>query len=91
MGDKISDTCIHVEDGDTFVTKQDKWICLARVNAPVPWKPGYEIAKSFLRALILNKIIEYQQVGTSSHRIVAEVWHGGFNINDKMISYGYAA
>ena len=86
---QMGDTCTHVEDGDTFSTRQGVWIRLARVNAPEKGHPNYDKAKKLLSDLILNKIIVYRQVGTSFNRIVAEVTQDGKNINDAMIRAGY--
>ncbi len=84
-----SAVCIYVKDGDTFQTKMDNWIRLARYDAPEESKPDYAKAKKLLSDLILNKQITYKQVGTSYDRIVAEVWQDGSNINDIMIRSGY--
>jgi endonuclease YncB( thermonuclease family) len=81
--------CEYVQDGDTFCTQKQNWIRLARFNAPEEDKPNYARAKKFLSALILHKEIVYEQTGTSSGRIVAEVWLGGVNINDVMIQSRY--
>jgi len=89
MSDMIIDNCDCVADGDTFSTMKNVWIRLARVYAPEEGKLGYHLAKKLLSDLILNKMIVYQQVGTSYHRVVAEVWHDGRNINDIMIRAGY--
>ena len=86
---RYSATCEYVQDGDTFRTTGQNWIRLARYDAPEEGKPNYTNAKQLLSSLILNKAIEYEQVGTSYNRIVAEVWQGGKNINDIMINSGY--
>ena len=89
MPEMVVDTCDYVADGDTFSTEKGVWIRLARVQAPEEGEVGYYTAKKLLSDLILNKLIVYEQVGTSYHRIVAEVWHDGENINDIMIGAGY--
>ena len=86
---RYSATCEYVQDGDTFRTAMKNWIRLARYDAPEEGKPNYANAKQLLSSLILNKEIEYEQVGTSYGRKVAEVWQGGKNINDAMIRSGY--
>ena len=86
---KFTATCEYVQDGDTFRTAKQNWIRLARYDAPEEGKPNYAEAKRFLSSYILNREIEYEQVGTSYDRIVAEVWQGGKNINDIMINSGY--
>ena len=86
---KLSATCEYVEDGDTFRTAMKNWIRLARYDAPEEGKPNFGKAKKLLSSLILNKVMVYEQVGTSYNRIVAEVWQGGRNINDIMIQSGY--
>lgn len=86
---RYSATCEYVQDGDTFRTTGQNWIRLARYDAPEEGKPNYAEAKQLLSSLILNKAIEYEEVGTSYNRIVAEVWQGGKNINDIMINSGY--
>ena len=89
MADMIADTCDFIADGDTFSTKKNVWIRLARYDAPEEGKPNYTNAKQLLSSLILNKLIVYKQVGTSYTRIVAEVWEDGKNINDIMLQSGY--
>lgn len=89
MSDMIVDTCDYVADGDTFSTAKNVWIRLARVHAPDEGEAGYDTAKKLLSDLILNKMVVYKQVGTSYHRVVAEVWQDGKNINDIMIRAGY--
>lgn len=86
---KLSATCEYVQDGDTFRTAMKNWIRLARYDAPEEGKPNFEEAKQLLSNFILNKEIEYEQVGTSYNRIVAEVWQANININDIMINSGY--
>ena len=81
--------CEHVQDGDTFRTRKQNWIRLARYNAPEEDKPNYARAKKLLSSLILHKKIDYEQTGTSYNRIVAEVWQAGVNINDVMIQSRY--
>jgi len=87
--EKLSTTCEYVQDGDTFRTTMKNWIRLARYDAPEEGKPNFEEAKQVLSTFILNKEIEYEQVGTSYNRIVAEVWQTNININDIMINSGY--
>ncbi len=89
MADMIADTCDYIADGDTFSTKKNVWVRLARYDAPEEGKPNYTKAKQLLSSLILNKVIAYEQVGTSYTRIVAEVWQDGKNINDIMLASGY--
>ncbi len=85
-----SAVCVYVKDGDTFRTKGDNWIRLARYDAPEEGKPDYTKAKQLLSKLILDKSIAYEQVGTSYDRIVAEVWQDGTNISNIMIRSGYS-
>ena len=89
MSDMIADTCDFVPDGDTLCTVKNIRIRLARVHAPDEGEPGFYDARKLLSDLILNKIVAYNQVGTSYGRIVAEVWRDGKNINDIMIQAGY--
>ncbi|MBA7547564.1 hypothetical protein ES705_40017 [subsurface metagenome] len=89
MAERFSATCEYVQDGDTFRTKGQNWIRLARYDAPEEGKPNYLEAKQLLSSLILNKAIEYEQVGTSYGRKVAEVWQSGKNINNAMLQSGY--
>ncbi len=86
---RLSATCEYVQDGDTFRTVKQNWIRLARYDAPEEGKPNYAEAKRFLSSYILNERIEYEQVGSSYGRIVAEVWHSGNNVSDLMINSGY--
>ena len=86
---KFTATCEYVEDGDTFRTAKQNWIRLARYDAPEEGKPNYAEAKRFLSSYILNREIEYEQVGLSYGRKVAEVWQNNVNVNDLMINSGY--
>jgi len=81
--------CEYVQDGNTFRTRKQNWIQLARFNAPEEDKPNYARAKKLLSSLILHKEIVYEQTGTSYNRIVAEVWLADVNINDVMIQARY--
>ena len=81
--------CDYVEDGDTFHTTMQKWIRLARYDAPEQGEPSYYEAKQLLSSLILNKEIVYETVSTSDDRIVAEVCQAGKNVNNIMINSGY--
>jgi endonuclease YncB( thermonuclease family) len=83
------DICEHVQNGDTFRTTKQKWIRLARYDAPDEVEPNYAKAKQLLSSLILDKEIIYEPVGESYGRIVAKVWQGVKNINDTMIQSGY--
>jgi len=89
MGDRYSAKCVHVEDGDTFMTANENWIRLANVCTPDKGQNGFQKAKDILASLILNKGIEYEQVGTSYNRIVAEVWVGNTHVNQYMRNQGY--
>jgi len=89
MAEFEGDICDYVADGDTFSTKKNIWIRLARYDAPEEGNPNYTKAKQLLSSLILNKIIVYKQIGTSYTRIVAEVWQDSKNINDIMLASGY--
>ncbi|MFC1907285.1 thermonuclease family protein, partial [Chloroflexota bacterium] len=73
----------------TFRTAKKNWIHLAHYDAPEEGEPDYIKAKRLLSSLILNKIIVYEQVGTSYTRIVADVWLDDDGINDIMIDSGY--
>ena len=86
---RLSAVCEFVQDGDTFRTAKQNWIRLARYDAPEEGSPDYSKAKQLLSALILNKAIVYEQVGTSYNRILAEVWQDDSNINDIMLRSGY--
>ena len=86
---RYTDICEHVLDGDTFRTAKQYWIRLAHYSAPGEEERNYAKAKRLLSSLILHKEIVYEQSGTSSGRIVAEVWQAGNNINNIMIQSGY--
>ena len=93
MADKIVETCDHVADGDTLSTEKNVWLRLARYDAPDKEKTdhteAYVEAFRLLSSLVLNKVIEYQQVGTTDRRIIAEVWQNGKNISDAMLQSGH--
>ena len=81
--------CTLVHDGDTFYVSNGDSIRLARVNAPELSQPSGTAAKSKLESLVLNQTVTYEVVGTSYHRLVAEVWVGGLSVSDAMIAAGY--
>ncbi len=86
---KYNTKCVEVHDGDTFVTRSDKWIRLAGVNCPELGQYGGQKATTILVRLIEGRAITYQPVGRSYHRIVANVWVGGKSVNNAMRRYGY--
>lgn len=81
--------CNLVIDGDTFWITEPQKIRLYNVCAPEASSPNALKAKRTLEGLILNKIIEYEQTGTSYDRIVAEVVVGGMSVNHYMRLEGY--
>ena len=85
---KYNDTCIYVDNGDTFQTAKGDWIRLANVCAPVLGEPGYLKANQTLENLILGNEIVYELEGTSYNRIVAEVWIGSTHVNSYMHDEG---
>lgn len=84
-----STTCDLVIDGDSFWTTEPHCIRLANVCAPDAGEPEFNKAKNTLERLILNRTIEYNQVGTSYNRIVAEVTVDGMSVNHYMQLEGY--
>ena len=86
----VSTFCDLVIDGDTFWTTEPHCIRLANVCTPEAGESGFQEAKKMLQGLILNKNIEYNQVGTSYNRIVAEVVVNGMSVNHYMQISGYA-
>ena len=86
---QISAFCDLVIDGDTFWTTEPHCIRLANVCAPDEGETGFYEAKKTLERLILNKNIEYEQVGTSYNRIVAKVIVDGMSVNHYMQLEGY--
>lgn len=89
MTDMVADICSFVHDGETFSTKKEVWIKLARVRAPEEGTAAYIRARQILLDLIMNATIHYQQVGTTHNRVIAEVWLGAKNINDFMVKSGF--
>jgi len=81
--------CDLVIDGDSFWTTKPECIRLANVCAPDKDETGFFEAKKTLESLILNKSIQYEQVGTSYNRIVAEVVVNDMNVNHYMRLKGY--
>lgn len=81
--------CAAVHDGDTFDVSNGDSIRLARVNAPELSQPGGIAAKRKLESLVLHQTVTYEVVGTSYHRVVAEVSVGNRSVNDAMIAVGY--
>lgn len=87
---KYNTKCVEVHDGDTFLTRSDKWIRLAGVNCPELGRYGSQKATTILSHLILGKTITYEPVSKSYHRIVANVWVHGRSVNNYMRRMGYA-
>jgi endonuclease YncB( thermonuclease family) len=86
---KYHTKCIEVHDGDTFLTRSDRWIRLANVNCPELGSYGGRKATAILTSLIEGKTITYQPVGKSYGRIVAYVWVNGRSVNNAMKRLGY--
>lgn len=86
---KYRTKCVEVYDGDTFLTRSDRWIRLAGVNCPELGKYGGQKATAILADLIEGKTITYEPVGRSYGRIVANVWVNGRSVNNAMRRYGY--
>ena len=82
--------CIEVHDGDTCNTRSGRYIRLAGVNCPELGTYGGQKAKTILARLIKGKTITYEPVGRSYHRIVANVWVYGRNVNNYMRRLGYS-
>jgi endonuclease YncB( thermonuclease family) len=88
---EVTGYCDRVEEGDKLLTSKDVRIRLARVCTPDKGKYGYEKAKSILEGLVLHQKITYKKVSVGEERLIAEVWCGGKNVNNTMISYGYGS
>jgi endonuclease YncB( thermonuclease family) len=87
---KYNTKCVIVHDGDTCVTRSNKWLRLAGVNCPELGKYGGQNAKAILARLIEGKTITYEPVGRSYARIIANVWVNGRSVNNYMRRLGYS-
>jgi len=82
--------CFSVMDGDTFETHLHT-VVLARVRTPPLSTPEGHKAKRKVASMILNRFVSYEIVSKYIyHQYIAEVWCDDININDQMISEGYA-
>ena len=78
-----------VIDGDTFRVKGGKNIRLSNVRAPELGTKGGAKAKQELNSLISKKTVNYNTVGKSYGREVANVRVGGKLVNQAMRNKGY--
>jgi endonuclease YncB( thermonuclease family) len=78
-----------VIDGDTFKVQGGKAIRLASVRAPEIGTKGGSKAKSDLASTIGGKTINYNPVGKSYGRTVAQVNIAGKSVNQVMRNKGY--
>ena len=67
MADIVVDICSFIQDGETFCTKKDVLIKLARVRAPEQGTAAYFEAKQLLSDLITNETVHYEEVGLSDN------------------------
>jgi endonuclease YncB( thermonuclease family) len=88
---ELTGYCDCVEGGDKLRISKNVRVRLARVCTPDKEKYGYEKAESLLKGLVLHQKITYKKVSVGEERLIAEVWCGGKNVNDTMISYGYGS
>ncbi len=83
----------EVIDGDTFKTDSDKTIRLLGINAPEITDPGGDLAKEFLRNMILNKNIILKRDITEKDdygRYLFYVYCGNIMVNKEMVRCGLA-
>lgn len=83
----------EVIDGDTFKTEKGKTVRLLGINAPEMNDPGGDIAKEFLKNMILNKRVELKRDITEKDdygRYLCYVYLDGKFINEEMIRVGLA-
>ncbi len=78
-----------VIDGDTFKIKGGKAIRLANVKAPEMGTKGGAKARNELQDLIGGKTINYDKIGKSYGRHVANVKIAGKSVNQTMRNKGY--
>jgi endonuclease YncB( thermonuclease family) len=82
-------TCFEVIDGDTMnVRHADETTAilrLERVRAPELNQPGGRPAKRLLESLVLHRQVTFTVENRDRYgRLVAEVWVGTVNVNDRM-------
>ncbi|MCX7995597.1 MAG: thermonuclease family protein [candidate division WOR-3 bacterium] len=83
----------EVIDGDTFKTEQGKTVRLLGINAPELDEPGGDIAKEFLKTLILDKKVQLKKDVTEKDdygRYLCYVYLDGKFINEEMLRTGLA-
>jgi len=83
----------EVIDGDTFKTDKGKTIRLLGINAPEISDPGGDLAKEFLKSLILNKRVLLKGDITKKDdygRYLCYVYLDGKFINEEMVRVGLA-
>ncbi|MEO0138067.1 MAG: thermonuclease family protein [candidate division WOR-3 bacterium] len=83
----------EVIDGDTFKTEKNKTIRLLGINAPELDEPGGDIAKEFLKWMILNKrVILKKDISEKDDygRYLCYVYLDGKFVNEEMLRLGLA-
>jgi len=78
-----------VVDGDTFKISKGPYVRLANVDAPEMSRKGGAQAKHELEDIIDGKTVNYNPVGKSYGRTVADVNIGGKSVNSSMRRKGY--
>lgn len=84
---------IEVIDGDTFKTDKGKTVRLLGINAPEMTEPGGDLAKEFLKNMILNKKVGLKKDITEKddyNRYLYYVYLDGKFVNEEMIRVGLA-
>ncbi len=83
----------EVIDGDTFKTETGETVRLLGVNAPEINDPGGDIAKDFLKMLVLNKRVRLEADVTDTDdydRLLRYVYVNGQFVNGELVRMGYA-
>ncbi|MHC4295448.1 MAG: thermonuclease family protein [Planctomycetota bacterium] len=87
-------TCFEVIDGATMNVRHadgtTATLRLERVRVPELRQPGGPPAKRLLESLVLDRQVTFAVEDRDRHgRLLAEVWVGTVNVNDRMREAGY--
>lgn len=87
------DTCTVSIDVGFGIVFRDQIIRLARINAPELATPQGPPSRDALSSMILGATVTMKTIRDKKEkfgRYLGEIWLDGININDQMVSFGFA-
>ncbi len=88
-----TDDVVEIIDGDTFKTEHGETVRLLGINTPEMGKPEGQIAKDFLRLLIMGKAVRLERDATDKDdfgRSLRYVFVGDLFVNAELVRIGVA-